>query len=136
MTNLVDCAQVYVVAQRMSQRCSIEQFAIALAQHFVRQYPLVRLIVLKRLCWALEGVVLGGLVASGFWDEGLFGHNPGPAHQRQRPIICRGVNVVPVVVICVGRSWPQCTYPSSFRGSHGAPGLWTLWITGNGRVPR
>lgn len=32
---------VYVVGQRMSQRCSPEQYAIALAQHFVRQYPLV-----------------------------------------------------------------------------------------------
>ncbi|KXZ55900.1 hypothetical protein GPECTOR_2g1451 [Gonium pectorale] len=32
---------VYVVAQRMSQRCTVEQFAIALAQHFVRTYPLV-----------------------------------------------------------------------------------------------
>ncbi|EFJ50531.1 hypothetical protein VOLCADRAFT_73602 [Volvox carteri f. nagariensis] len=32
---------VYVVAQRMSQKCTVEQFAIALAQHFVRTYPLV-----------------------------------------------------------------------------------------------
>ncbi|KAG2451510.1 hypothetical protein HYH02_004108 [Chlamydomonas schloesseri] len=32
---------VYVVAQRMSQKCTIEQYAIALAQHFVRTYPLV-----------------------------------------------------------------------------------------------
>lgn len=33
--------QVYVVAQRMSQRCTVEQYAVALAQHFVRTYPLV-----------------------------------------------------------------------------------------------
>ncbi|GFH22858.1 uricase [Haematococcus lacustris] len=32
---------VYIIAQRMSQRCSCEEYAIALAQHFVRQYPLV-----------------------------------------------------------------------------------------------
>ncbi|GLI59081.1 hypothetical protein VaNZ11_000768 [Volvox africanus] len=32
---------VYVVAQRMSQKCTVEQFAIALAQHFVLTYPLV-----------------------------------------------------------------------------------------------
>lgn len=35
--------QVYVVAQRMPQRCSPEQYAVALAQHFVRTYPLVSL---------------------------------------------------------------------------------------------
>lgn len=32
---------VYVVAKRMSKRCSIEQYAIALAQHFVHTYPRV-----------------------------------------------------------------------------------------------
>ncbi|KAG2445842.1 hypothetical protein HXX76_000446 [Chlamydomonas incerta] len=32
---------VYVIAQRMAQKCTIEQYAIALAQHFVRTYPLV-----------------------------------------------------------------------------------------------
>lgn len=35
--------QVYVVAQRMSEKSTIEQYAVALAQHFVRTYPLVRL---------------------------------------------------------------------------------------------
>lgn len=33
---------VYVVAKRMSKRCTIEQYAIALAQHFVHTYPRVR----------------------------------------------------------------------------------------------
>eukprot|EP00199_Chlamydomonas_sp_CCMP681_P005584 CAMPEP_0119102204 /NCGR_PEP_ID=MMETSP1180-20130426/1031_1 /TAXON_ID=3052 ORGANISM="Chlamydomonas cf sp, Strain CCMP681" /NCGR_SAMPLE_ID=MMETSP1180 /ASSEMBLY_ACC=CAM_ASM_000741 /LENGTH=261 /DNA_ID=CAMNT_0007086447 /DNA_START=94 /DNA_END=879 /DNA_ORIENTATION=- len=32
---------VYVVAQRMNKRCTMEEYAIALAQHFVKQYPLV-----------------------------------------------------------------------------------------------
>lgn len=32
---------VYVVAKRMAKRCSIEQYAIALAQHFVHTYPRV-----------------------------------------------------------------------------------------------
>lgn len=42
LTNISTCnPQVYVVAQRMSQKCTIEQYAIALAQHFVRTYPLV-----------------------------------------------------------------------------------------------
>lgn len=36
--------QVYVVAQRMSEKSTIEQYAVALAQHFVRTYPLVRLV--------------------------------------------------------------------------------------------
>lgn len=29
------------MAQRMQQRCTVEQFAVALAQHFVLTYPLV-----------------------------------------------------------------------------------------------
>ena len=33
--------QVYIVAKRMAQRSTIEQYGIALAQHFVRTYPLV-----------------------------------------------------------------------------------------------
>eukprot|EP00798_Chlamydomonas_sp_ICE-L_P014548 gene14548-20589_t len=32
---------VYIVAKRMSQRCSVDEYAIALAQHFVKTYPLV-----------------------------------------------------------------------------------------------
>ncbi|GAX74061.1 hypothetical protein CEUSTIGMA_g1511.t1 [Chlamydomonas eustigma] len=32
---------VYAVAKRMSQRCTVEEFANALATHFVRTYPLV-----------------------------------------------------------------------------------------------
>lgn len=32
---------VYVVAKRMSKRCTIEQYAIALSQHFVHTYPRV-----------------------------------------------------------------------------------------------
>lgn len=32
---------VYVVGQRMPQKCSPEEYAIALAQHFVHMYPLV-----------------------------------------------------------------------------------------------
>lgn len=32
---------VYIVAKRMSERCTADQFAVALAQHFVRTYPLV-----------------------------------------------------------------------------------------------
>ncbi|KAL6762326.1 hypothetical protein V8C86DRAFT_2520231 [Haematococcus lacustris] len=32
---------VYVIAQRMSHRCSCEEYAIALARHFVLHYPLV-----------------------------------------------------------------------------------------------
>lgn len=32
---------VYVVAKRMAKRCSIEQYAVALAQHFVHTYPRV-----------------------------------------------------------------------------------------------
>ena len=34
-------SQCYVVAQRMSQRCTVEQYAVALAKHFVNTYPLV-----------------------------------------------------------------------------------------------
>jgi hypothetical protein len=33
---------VYVVAKRMGTRCSVEQYATALAQHFVHTYPRVR----------------------------------------------------------------------------------------------
>lgn len=32
---------VYVVAKRMSERCTVEEYAIALAKHFVDTYPLV-----------------------------------------------------------------------------------------------
>lgn len=32
---------VYVVAKRMSTKCTIEEYAVALAQHFVATYPLV-----------------------------------------------------------------------------------------------
>lgn len=33
---------VYVIAKRMQKRCTIEQYATALAQHFVHTYPRVR----------------------------------------------------------------------------------------------
>jgi urate oxidase len=33
--------QVYVVAKKMADRCTVEEYAIALAKHFVDTYPLV-----------------------------------------------------------------------------------------------
>lgn len=32
---------VYVIAKRMQKRCTIEQYATALAQHFIHTYPRV-----------------------------------------------------------------------------------------------
>jgi hypothetical protein len=40
--------QVYVVAQRMSKRCSVDEYAIALARHFINQYPLVSVLTTLR----------------------------------------------------------------------------------------
>jgi urate oxidase len=41
LPELCSSLQVYVVAKRMSKRCTIEQYAIALSQHFVHTYPRV-----------------------------------------------------------------------------------------------
>lgn len=52
---------VYVVAKRMAKRCSVEQFATALAQHFVHTYPRVS----KAKVWVEQApwrrVQVGGL---------------------------------------------------------------------------
>jgi len=33
--------QVYVVAKRCAERCTPEEYSIALAQHFLKEYPKV-----------------------------------------------------------------------------------------------
>ena len=40
--------QVYLVAKQCSQRCTPEEYAIALAKHYVKTYPKVRTVALTR----------------------------------------------------------------------------------------
>jgi len=52
---------VYVVAKRMSKRCSVEQYGIALAQHFVHTYPRVSKakVTVEQAPW--QRVQMGGI---------------------------------------------------------------------------
>ena len=36
------CSQVYYIAKKCSKRCTAEEYAIALARHFVDTYPKVK----------------------------------------------------------------------------------------------